>query len=71
MKLSEFTRRARASRLDKKAKYEAAFERARRDLKLPHAAAASPRPAAPHTFIGSNADRPILTLFPSERRTGG
>jgi hypothetical protein len=69
MKLSEFTRRARASRLDKKAKYEAAFERARRDLKLPHAAAASPRRA--HTFIGSNADRPILTLFPSERRTGG
>lgn len=69
MKLSEFTRRARASRLDKKAKYEAALERARRDLRLPEASPS--RPAAPHTFIRSNADRPILTLFPSERRTGG
>ncbi len=69
MKLAEFTRRARASRLEKKAKYEAAFERARRDLRLPEAPAS--RSAVPHTFIRSNADRPILTLFPSERRTGG
>ncbi len=69
MKLTEFTWRARASRRDKKAKYEAAFERARRDLRLPDAP--SPRPPAPHTFIRSNPDRPILTLFPSERRTGG
>ena len=51
MKLGEFTRRARASRLDKKAKYEAAFERARRDLKLPDAAAVSARPvAASHVY---------------------
>jgi hypothetical protein len=69
MQLGEFTRRARGSRLDKKAKYEAAFERARRDLKLPSGAAVPVRPSRPLTFIRSNADRPILTLFPSERRT--
>lgn len=34
MKVGEFARRARASRLSKKAKFEAAFERARRDLHL-------------------------------------
>jgi hypothetical protein len=69
MKLAEFTRRARASRLDKKAKYEAAFERARRDLKLLEES--SPAPAAPHTFIRSAPNRPVLTLFSSERRISG
>ncbi len=34
MTVGEFSRRARASRLSKKAKFEAAFERARRDLRL-------------------------------------
>lgn len=34
MKIGEFARRARASRLVKKAILEAAFERARRDLNL-------------------------------------
>jgi hypothetical protein len=34
MKVGEFARRARASRLSKKAKLEVAFERARRDLRL-------------------------------------
>jgi hypothetical protein len=67
MKLSEFTRRARASRLDKKAKHEAAFERARRDLKLSESPASTARPAAPHSFIRSSVDRPILKLFPSEQ----
>ena len=38
MKVGEFARRARASRLSKKAKFEAAFERARRDLRLLDAA---------------------------------
>ncbi len=45
MKVGEFARRARASRLSKKAKFEAAFERARRDLRLLDAAPAlSPSP---------------------------
>jgi hypothetical protein len=34
MKVGELARRARASRLSKKAKFEAAFERARRDLRF-------------------------------------
>jgi hypothetical protein len=38
MKVGEFARRGRASRLSKKAKFEAAFERARRDLRLLDAA---------------------------------
>ena len=38
MKVGEFARHARASRLSKKAKFEAAFERARRDLRLIDAA---------------------------------
>ena len=56
MKLGEFTRRARASRLDKKAKYEEAFERARRDLKLSEGTALWSRPATHHTFIRSSSD---------------
>jgi hypothetical protein len=56
MKLGEFTRRARASRLDKKARYEAAFERARRDLKLSEGTALWSRPPTHHTFIRSSSD---------------
>jgi hypothetical protein len=67
MKLGEFTRRARTSRLEKKAKHDAAFERARRDLNLPETTASQSRPAAIHSFVRSAADRPVLTLFP--RRT--
>lgn len=47
MKVSEFAGRARACRLSKKAKFEAAFERARRDLRLIDSASllsSSPRP---------------------------
>jgi hypothetical protein len=45
MKVGEFARRARMSRLSKRAKFEAAFERARRDLRLLDAARAiSPAP---------------------------
>jgi hypothetical protein len=62
MKLSEFSRRARASRMEKKAKFDAAFQRALRDLDLPRAASAS-APPRPHTFIRSESPRPILTLF--------
>jgi hypothetical protein len=64
MKLSEFTRRARASRLEKKAKFDAAFERAKRDLQLPEAGMTPSRRTLPHTFIRSESARPILTLFP-------
>jgi hypothetical protein len=42
MKVGEFATRARASRLAKKAKFAAAFERARRDLRLSDATV--PRP---------------------------
>ncbi|MET0638701.1 MAG: hypothetical protein ABWZ19_01655 [Hyphomicrobium sp.] len=56
MKLSEFTRRARASRLEKKAKLEAAFERARRDLNLPEANA-GPIIVPPRTYIRSELSR--------------
>ena len=59
MKVGEFARRARASRLSKKAKFEAAFERARRDLRLLDAAPAlSPSPIAQRR----KADRPVLSL---------
>jgi hypothetical protein len=34
MKVSEFAKRARARRLSKKERFDAAFERARRDLRL-------------------------------------
>ena len=62
MKVGEFASRARASKLSKKAKFEAAFERARRELRLLDAAPAlSPSPA-----IGfarrRKAERPILSL---------
>jgi hypothetical protein len=62
MELGEFARRARASRLSKKAKFEAAFERARRDLRLLDAAPAlSPTPT-----IGfaqrRKTDRPVISL---------
>ncbi len=60
MKLSEFTRRARASRLEKKAKFDAAFERALRDLNISGAAVTAERP---HTYIRSESERPVLTLF--------
>jgi hypothetical protein len=53
MKLSEFTRRARASRLEKKAQYEAAFQRAVRDLKLPDVVAGPAQTPQPHSFIRS------------------
>ncbi len=66
MKLSEFTRRARASRLEKKAKFEAAFERAKRDLNLPDVAVMPSREPQSHTFIRSESPRPILTLFPRD-----
>ena len=59
MKVGEFARRARASRLSKKAKFEAAFERARRDLRLLDAAHA----LAPTPTIGfaqrRKTDRPV------------
>lgn len=61
MKLSEFARRARTSRIEKKAKQTAAFERAIRDLKLPEISSA---PSRPPTYIRSETPRPILTLFP-------
>ncbi len=72
MKLSEFTRRARASRLEKKAKHEAAFERAIRDLNLPTIPARPSRLMAPITYIRSQTDRPqhhhpVLTLFPQNQ----
>jgi hypothetical protein len=56
MNLGEFTRRARASRLDKKAKDEAAFERARRDLKLSEGIELWSRPSTHLSFIRGSSD---------------
>ena len=56
MNLREFTRRARASRLDRKAKFEKAFERARRDLQLTEDTWLWSRPPTHHTFIGGSSD---------------
>jgi hypothetical protein len=69
MKLSEFTRRARASRLEKKAKFEAAFERAKRDLKLPEANMTTSRRSVMHSYVRSDTPRPVLTLFPRNEST--
>ena len=59
MKVGEFARHARAFRLSKKAKFEAAFER---DLRLLDAAS----PLSPSPIIGfahrRKAKRPLLTL---------
>ncbi|WP_423416014.1 hypothetical protein RLW55_07315 [Hyphomicrobium sp. B1] len=63
MKLGEFTRRARASRMQKKAKYEAAFQRAIRDLDLSDVSATQ-RPAPTVHYLRSETRRPVLSLFP-------
>lgn len=63
MKLGEFTRRARASRLQRKAKYEAAFQRAIRDLDLSDVST-TPRSAPTVHYLRSEARRPVLSLFP-------
>jgi hypothetical protein len=55
MKLSEFSRRARASRLEKKAKSDAALERALRDLDLSPGATSIQN--LPHTFVRSELPR--------------
>ena len=64
MKLSEFTRRARASRLEKKAKFDAAFTRALRDLKLAEPGATQVKENIAHSYMRSDLRRPVLTLFP-------
>lgn len=56
MKLGEFTRRARASRLEKKARFEAAFERARRDLQLSEGTSLWPHSPIRHTVIRADSD---------------
>lgn len=61
MKVGEFARRARVSRLGKKATAEAAFERARRDLNLPEPRLA-PSPT-PGFEPRRNASRANLILF--------
>jgi len=63
MKPGEFTRRARATRLDKKAKHKAAFERARRDLKLSEGTSLWLRPPTHHTFIRSSFEGADGTTF--------
>lgn len=63
MKLSEFTRRARASRMERKAKYEAAFQRAVRDLNLSDILTAPANTVTPVSYIRSESRLPVLTLF--------
>ena len=62
MKVGEFARRARASRLSKKAKFEAAFERARRDLRLLDAAPALSLSPIMGFAERRKAERPILSI---------
>lgn len=53
---------ARVSKLNRKAKFDAAFERARRDLRLLDASdhiAPAPVPG----YVQAQTDRPVLTLF--------
>ncbi len=64
MKLGEFARRARASRLERKAKHEAAFQRAIRDLDLPATPPAPPHSPAPVSYLRGESARPALTFFP-------
>lgn len=56
MNLRDFTRRARASRLDRKAKFEAALDRARRDLQLSEGASLWSHPPTHHIFIRGRSD---------------
>lgn len=56
MNLREFTRRARTSRLDRKAKFEAALDRARRDLQLSESTSLWSHPPTRHIFIRGRSD---------------
>lgn len=63
MKVGEFAKRARASRLDKKAQFDEAFRRLRRELRLPSAEA--PSTSQKLGFSGPRqSKRPTLSLFP-------
>ena len=60
MELGEFVRRARASRLSKKSRFDEVFERVRRELRLLDA-----RPQNSPSLIQRRrrkADRPVLSL---------
>jgi hypothetical protein len=70
MNLSEFARRARMSRLQKKARFEAELERSMRDLQLSDTAVSRAR-RTPHSFIRNEPNRPILTLFPRQQSATG
>lgn len=63
MKVGEFAKRARASRMNKKAKFEEAFRLLRRELSLSEL-----EPAAQQSTLGFSAQRnptrPTLSLFP-------
>ncbi len=66
MTVGEFARRARASRLSKKAKFEAAFERARRDLRLLEDAPVLMPPPTVGFAKRREGERPIIS-FSRER----
>jgi hypothetical protein len=67
MKVGEFALRARASRLNRKAGFEAAIKKARRDLH----SLSSPwsTPSANQGFSRRKINRPTLTLFPQSPST--
>jgi hypothetical protein len=67
MDLGEFVRRACASRISKKARYEEAFERVRRELRLLDAApalSASPTIGLPRR---RKSDRAVLSIAPQDQ----
>lgn len=63
MKVGEFAKRARASRLTKSAKIDETFKRLRQEIRL--ASAEAPRPSPSPGFSSrQRSKRPILSLFP-------
>lgn len=63
MKVGEFAKRARALRLNKKAKFDEAFRHLRRELRLP-AADAPLTSQKPGFSRPRQSKRPTLSLFP-------
>ena len=62
MELGEFVRRARASRLSKKSRFDDAFERVRRELRLLDA-----KPALPHhQLLVSRGDGSLIGRLPDK-----
>jgi hypothetical protein len=67
MELGEFVRRARASRLSKKSRFDDAFERVRRELRLLDAKPALPTSPTVGFSRRWKSDRAVLSLARQDR----